>query len=310
MERLVVELLYAFVSACLNGIKQAFITIATVIWDGILGHLFSADGLLYRNIFDGSIVGADTVINTAETVVQALGISLVIVFVYIDLIQSSASLIEMKRAERVFISFFKAIISIWITYNCIDLLEEVLNFFLGLAAEVGGALGGSMNLADAIDVSLVIPESPNVATFLEFFSPLGSLDMTLALVLLLVAFLVTLFVCVTGTIDICLRFLRLLIHVLIAPIALSTLASKQVSFVGKQFLKSFCGVALEVVFCAIFWGLVGPIYTLLTSSITVNGTGSFTVNCFILICTMLVFNTSIKKVGQITGGVIGIQAGN
>ena len=309
------------------------------IWDTVLGTLFGDSGLILTAIDNAASTQGiwNVAVTTASTLETGIAVSLTVVFIYVDLVQASASLIDMKRAEHVFKSLIRACITIWIVKNCTRLLRIVFSFFLGLAGLVSAGSGGisidqvQSNIASAVQGTASGIYNLSADALQAVVDAL--IGPSLFLIFLLVAFVLCIYTCISCTIDIALRWIRLIIHFAVAPIFLCTIASKQLSFIAKQFLKSFSAVSLEIFFCVLIYHMCNGIYIVLDNVLmagTMTGTGTgeegllaalFQVGddstlaaaCgqLLLLCIVfLIFNTSIKKVGQLTAGLTGLQAGN
>ena len=328
--------LLAFLIGCLGGTLCDFIV---TLWNGVLNNLFGSGGLIFEAIKTSSYTSGmwNTAVITASAIETGAAISLTVVFIYMDLIQASASLIDMKRAEHVFKSFIRACITIWIVKNSSSLLWHIFEIVLGITSYIPASSGipvGTITNGLNTAINSIATGDWSVITGTAVQGLVDALlAPTLVLILLLVAVIICIYTLISCTIDITMRWVRLILHIAIAPIAVCTVASKQLSFIAKQFFKSYIAVSLEIFFCALIYHFCGAIYTTLqniligndsnpgllaslTTGSVISGSGTTTdasqlcAQLILLCIVFLVFNTSIKKVGQLTAGLTGLQAGN
>lgn len=331
----IISAVLAFLIGCFGG---ALCDIIITLWNSVLSGLFGSGGLIFEAIKTSSYTSGmwNTAVITASAIETGAAISLTVVFIYMDLIQASASLIDMKRAEHVFKSFIRACITIWIVKNSSSLLWHIFEIVLGITSYIPASTGIPVGqITSGLSTTINTIANGNWVTIAGTGVQVlvdALLAPSLVLILLLVTFIICVYTLISCTIDITMRWIRLILHIAIAPIAVCTIASKQLSFIAKQFFKSYIAVSLEIFFCALIYHFCGAIYTTLKNiligdasnpgllaSLTAGGFGGVGATTdaaqvcaqLILLCIVfLVFNTSIKKVGQLTAGLTGLQAGN
>ncbi|MDL2225032.1 hypothetical protein LJC20_02340 [Eubacteriales bacterium OttesenSCG-928-M02] len=177
--------------------------------------------------------------------VQAIGLSLLVLFFVIGVVKTCGSFAELKKPEhavKVFIRF--ALAKGVVTYG-LELMMALFKIVQGLISTIMGATG----IGGATET--VLPDS--IVTAINntgFFDsiPLWAVTLLGGLFITVLSFIMIM--SVYG------RFFKLYLYTAIAPVPLSTFAGEPSQSVGKAFIKSYAAVCLEgaiiVLACIIF----------------------------------------------------------
>lgn len=169
---------------------------------------------------------------------QAIGLSLLVLFFVVGILKSCSSFNEVKKTEHVFKYFIRfALAKVLVTYG-LELLLAVFKIGQGVCAKVISASA----MKDIIGAHLMseLPEEIITAItncgFLESI-PLWAVTLIGSLFITVMAYI--LIMTVYG------RFFKLYIYIALAPIPLSTASGESTQHIAVTFIKSFCGVCLE-----------------------------------------------------------------
>lgn len=176
---------------------------------------------------------------------QAIGLSLLVLFFLVGVIKTCGSFDEIKRPEqavKLFIRF--ALAKTLVTYG-LNIMLSIFEIVQGIVSKMitTAGLTNSMKavLPSAIETAI------NNTSFLKSV-PLWAVTLIGVLVITVLSFVMVL--TVYG------RFFRLYLYTAIAPIPLSTFAGEPTQNIGRSFLKSYSAVCLEgviiVLSCIIF----------------------------------------------------------
>lgn len=200
-------------------------------WNSKLGEMWSLLTQSPETFKGGKIWSVILKVNGA---IEAIGLSLLVLFFIVGIMKTCSSFVEVKKPEHAFKLFVRfAIAKAVVTYG-LDLMLAIFKIVQGLMATIMKTAGlGSI-------VKSTLPQS--IITAVEscgFFEsiPLWAVTLIGGLFVTVLSFIMIL--TVYG------RFFKLYLYTAIAPIPLSTFAGETTSQVGKSFLKSFTAVCLE-----------------------------------------------------------------
>lgn len=177
--------------------------------------------------------------------VQAIGLSLLVLFFVVGIVKTCGSFAEVKKPEhalKLFIRF--AIAKGVITYG-MELMIALFNIVQGTISSILKSSGfGSVE-------NMVLPKelikSIDECNFFESI-PLWAVTLIGGLFITVLSFILIM--------TIYARFFKLYMYTALAPIPLSTFAGEPSQNIGKSFIKSYCAVLLEgaviVLACIIF----------------------------------------------------------
>ena len=211
-------------------------------WNEKLAEIWQLITLSPDQFKDGAIWNVIVQIHGA---IQAIGLSLLVLFFLTGVMKTCGSFAEMKRPElaiKVFLRF--AISKAVVTYG-LDLMIAFYNIVQGITMKVMSTAGiGNMEEAVLPDEIITAVES---CSFWQSI-PLWAVTLIGSLFITVLSFILIL--TVYG------RFFKLFLYTAIAPIPLSTFAGEPTQIVGKSFLKAYAAVCLEgaviVLSCIIF----------------------------------------------------------
>ncbi|MBO5376532.1 MAG: hypothetical protein J6A52_06725 [Bacilli bacterium] len=200
-------------------------------WNSKLGEMWSLLTQSPETFKGGKIWSVILKVNGA---IEAIGLSLLVLFFIVGIMKTCSSFVEVKKPEHAFKLFVRfAIAKAVVTYG-LDLMLAIFKIVQGLMATIMKTAGlGSI-------IKSTLPQS--IITAVEscgFFEsiPLWAVTLIGGLFVTVLSFIMIL--TVYG------RFFKLYLYTAIAPIPLSTFAGETTSQVGKSFLKSFTAVCLE-----------------------------------------------------------------
>ena len=176
-----------------------------------------------------------------NSVFQATGLALVVLFFFIGLSDPSHNLAEIKRPEAIIAEFARFLLCQLVVANSYLILQQISAIGTSLISTAWSAVtsGGGM---PTISADGTVKEALNEVKF-NILSI--STDMIM-LILLNFIMIVTLgIIIIYISVIAYVRFFKIYMYIAIAPLALSTFAARNTSEIGKQFLKSFCGVLLQ-----------------------------------------------------------------
>ena len=185
------------------------------------------------------------IITDIHGTVQAIGLSLLVLFFVIGVMRTCGSFAEVKRPEVALKLFIRFVIAKGVVTYGLELMMTLFSIVQGIVSSIISSSGlGAVN-------ETVLPESIIDAiescTFFESI-PLWAVTLIGGLVITVLSFIMIL--TVYG------RFFKLYIYTAIAPVPLSTFAGEPTQNVGRSFLKSYVAVCLEgaiiVLACIIF----------------------------------------------------------
>lgn len=215
-------------------------------WNNNLETIFKLISSSPENFKGGSIW---LIIEKINGALQAVGLSLLVLFFVVGILKTCTSFSEVKKPEHAFKFFIRfALAKVVVTYG-LELMLAIFKIAQGICAKI--LMAASMSSMIGSSISSELPEEMITAILncgfaesipLYAVTLIGSLFMTVMSYILILT--------VYG------RFFKLYIYVALAPISLSTFSGESTQHIGISFLKSFCGVCLEsaiiVLGCVIF----------------------------------------------------------
>ena len=211
-----------------------------IMFDTLNSVIQNMVGLLSQSpeAFNGTLYAFAKGLNS---VFQATGLALVVLFFFIGLSDPSHNLAEIKRPEAIIAEFARFLLCQLVVANSYLILQQISAIGTSLISTAWSAVtsGGGM---PTISADGTVKEALNEVKF-NILSI--STDMIM-LILLNFIMIVTLgIIIIYISVIAYVRFFKIYMYIAIAPLALSTFAARNTSEVGKQFLKSFCGVLLQ-----------------------------------------------------------------
>lgn len=176
---------------------------------------------------------------------QAIGFALLVLFFVIGVVKTCTSWEEVRRPEKAIKLFLRFVIAKGIVTYGMTFLMDMMTIVQGIISNIMSASGISKISASTLPSSII--KAIEDCGFWESI-PLWAVTLIGSLFITILSFLMIL--TVYG------RFFKIFMYAAISPIPLSTFAGENTQNVGKQFLKSFCGVLLEggiiILACIIF----------------------------------------------------------
>ena len=211
-------------------------------WNGKLAEIWTLITQSPEEFKNGTIWKVILNINGA---IQAIGLSLLVLFFVVGVIKTCGSFTEVKRPEHAFKLFLRfAIAKALITYG-LELMLAIFKIVQGIMSTIMTSAGFGQAITTTLPTEIV--------TAIESVSFLNSIPLWLVTIIGELFIIVLSFVMILTVYG---RFFKLYLYTALAPIPLSTFAGEPTSHVGKSFLKSFTAVCLEgaviVLSCVIF----------------------------------------------------------
>lgn len=211
-------------------------------WNDKLTEIFQLVQQSPVTFKDGAIWKVMLNINGA---LQAIGLSLLVLFFVVGMLRTCGSITEVKRPEQVIKLFIRFAIAKVLVSEGLDIMLKIFEIVQGITSTImktAGISGATKSvLPDAIVTAV------KSTSFLKSI-PLWAVTLIGGLVITVLSFIMIL--TVYG------RFFKLYLYTAIAPIPLSSLAGEHTQNIGISFIKSYCAVCLEgviiVLACIIF----------------------------------------------------------
>ena len=189
--------------------------------------------------------GIWNVILSINGAMQAIGLALLVLFFLAGVVQTSASLSDIKRPEHALKLFLRFAIAKGVVTYGLELMMAVFSIVQGIISQImkTSGLGGAAKTTLPKEMITAIED----CGFFESI-PLWAVTIIGSLFITVMSFIIIM--TVYG------RFFKLYMYTAIAPIPLSTFAGRPTQNVGKSFVKSYAAVCLEgaiiVLACVIF----------------------------------------------------------
>lgn len=189
--------------------------------------------------------GIWNVILSINGAMQAIGLALLVLFFLAGVVQTSASLSDIKRPEHALKLFLRFAIAKGVVTYGLELMMAVFSIVQGIISQImkTSGLGGAAKTTLPKEMITAIED----CGFFESI-PLWAVTIIGSLFITVMSFIIIM--TVYG------RFFKLYMYTAIAPIPLSTFAGRPTQNVGRSFVKSYAAVCLEgaiiVLACVIF----------------------------------------------------------
>lgn len=215
------------------------------LWNEKLSEIWSLVAESPETFKGGSIWQVVTEINGA---LQAVGYSLLILFMAMSIFKSAAGFQEFKRPEQALRHFIRFVATkTAITYG-MDIMVTIFTICGGVVSSIASRMGAMTSQLAMPDEMVTAIESVNFLASIPLWivSLFGSLFITaLSFIMILTVYS---------------RFFRLYMYTALAPIPLSAFGGEVTSGTGKAFIKSYIGVCMEgaivVLSCLIYSAFV------------------------------------------------------
>lgn len=211
-------------------------------WNQKMGEIV---GLLTTTPADFRGGGIWDAILTIHGAVQAVGLSLLVLFFLVGMVKTCGSFAEVKKPEVVFKLFIRFILAkAAIVYG----LELMMTFLTVVQGMIGGMLAAAG--FDGASPTVLPPEMIEAIEGVDFLNsiPLWAVTLLGGLFITVLSFVMIL--SVYG------RFFKIYMYTAIAPVPLASFAGEPSQSIGKSFVKSYAAVCLEgaiiVLACIIF----------------------------------------------------------
>ena len=209
-------------------------------WNTNYGEIFNILTTSPEDFQGGVIWG---IVSNILTVLQGIGVSLLIIFFFYDLLKSGIDYRDVFRnPKNVVFTFLRVIIAEFFVVNALDILLYTLNLIQGIMAKIQ---------TTTTAITFTVPD--NLKTALEnadFWASIGALATSLIACGVVWALSLIIMILVYG------RFFKIFLLTAIAPIPLAGYASEQTESIGNNFMKSYIGECLRgviiIVACLIF----------------------------------------------------------
>lgn len=209
-------------------------------WSAKYSEIFSILTTSPEEFQDGAIWG---IVSNILTVLQGIGVSLLIIFFFYGLIKSGLDYRDVFRnPKNIIFAFSRVVIANAFVIHSLDILLYILKLIQEIMAKIQ---------TTATSISYTVPD--NIKTALEnadFWASIGAFAMSLISSLLISGLSIIIIVLVYG------RFFKIFLLTAVAPIPLAGYASEQTESIGNNFMKSYIGECLRgviiIVACLIF----------------------------------------------------------
>jgi len=200
------------------------------------------------------------IIENVHGALVAIGLSLLVLFFVVGLVQTCLSYQDVKRPEQLFKLFLRFAISKAVVVYGMEFMLKIYEIMQGILSTIIGAVG--LTAADDSVLPQAIVDAVDDCGFIESI-PLWAISFIGSLFITILSFIIIL--TVYG------RFFKLFLYTAVSPVPLSTSAGEKTQYISISFLKSYTGVCLEGVIIM----LSCVIYTAFASSPPiVDGTAS------------------------------------
>lgn len=215
----------------------------------------SITGLLTTSPEDFKGGAVWNIISNIHTAIQAVGLSLLVLFFVIGFVKTCASFTDLKKPEHVLKLFVRFILARAAVLYGMELILALFKISQGIISKISDTVGGVSGTLAGMPPQIVEAfesvKNPFKNAGLLIISLLGTVLMYVLTVIAVFS--------VYG------RFFKIYMYTALAPIPMSTFGGEPTQNIGKTFLKSYCGVLLEG--AIILLGCI--IYSVFVSSMTV-----------------------------------------
>lgn len=227
---------------------------------------------------------------------QAIGLSLLVLFFLWGLIRTCTNWQDIKRPEHAFKLFLRFIIARGLVMYGMELLTGIFEIVQGVISTITRTVG--LGTAESTVIPQEIIDAVNNTGFLESI-PLWAVTLLGSIFITILSFIMIL--TVYG------RFFKIYMYTSISPIPLAVAAGESTQNTAFTFIKSYAGVCLEgaiiLLSCVIFSAFASSAPALDTSASAVSMIWSYIGE---LIFNMLVLVGTIKMSDKIVKEMMGL----
>lgn len=227
---------------------------------------------------------------------QAIGLSLLVLFFLWGLIRTCTNWQDIKRPEHAFKLFLRFIIARCLVMYGMELMTGIFEIVQGVISTITRTVG--LGTAESTVIPQEIIDAVNNTGFLESI-PLWAVTLLGSIFITILSFIMIL--TVYG------RFFKIYMYTAISPIPLSAAAGESTQNTAFTFIKSYAGVCLEgaiiILSCVIFSAFASSAPAIDTSASAVSMIWSYISE---LIFNMLVLVGTIKMSDRIIKEMMGL----
>ena len=227
---------------------------------------------------------------------QAIGLSLLVLFFLWGLIRTCTNWQDIKRPEHAFKLFLRFIIARGLVMYGMELMTGIFEIVQGVVSTITHTVG--LGIAESTVIPQEIIDAVNNTGFLESI-PLWAVTLLGSIFITILSFIMIL--TVYG------RFFKIYMYTAISPIPLSAAAGESTQNTAFTFIKSYAGVCLEgaiiLLSCVIFSAFATSAPAIDTSASAVSMIWSYIGE---LIFNMLVLVGTIKMSDKIVKEMMGL----
>lgn len=227
---------------------------------------------------------------------QAIGLSLLVLFFLWGLIRTCTNWQDIKRPEHAFKLFLRFIIARGLVMYGMELMTGIFEIVQGVISTITRTVG--LGTAESTVIPQEIIDAVNNAGFLESI-PLWAVTLLGSIFITILSFIMIL--TVYG------RFFKIYMYTAISPIPLAAAAGESTQNTAFTFIKSYAGVCLEgaiiLLSCVIFSAFASSAPAIDTSASAVSMIWSYIGE---LIFNMLVLVGTIKMSDRIVKEMMGL----
>lgn len=227
---------------------------------------------------------------------QAIGLSLLVLFFLWGLIRTCTNWQDIKRPEHAFKLFLRFIIARGLVMYGMELMTGIFEIVQGVVSTITHTVG--LGIAESTVIPQEIIDAVNNTGFLESI-PLWAVTLLGSIFITILSFIMIL--TVYG------RFFKIYMYTAISPIPLAAAAGESTQNTAFTFIKSYAGVCLEgaiiLLSCVIFSAFASSAPAIDTSASAVSMIWSYIGE---LIFNMLVLVGTIKMSDRIVKEMMGL----
>ena len=227
---------------------------------------------------------------------QAMGLSLLVLFFVIGVVKTCGSFAEVKKPEHALKLFIRFVLAKGVVTYGLELMMALFNIVQGIISTIMSSSGfGSISQTVLPDT---IVQAIEDCSFWESI-PLWAVTLIGGLFITVLSFIMIM--SVYG------RFFKLYLYTAIAPVPLASFAGEPSQSIGKSFLKSYAAVCLEgaiiILACIIFSVFASSPPVVDTSASAVTMVWSYIGE---LIFNMLVLVGAVKMADRVVREMMGV----
>lgn len=262
-------------------------------WNGKMGEIV---GLLTTSPADFRGGGIWDAVLAIHGAVQAIGLSLLVLFFLVGMVKTCGSFAEVKKPEVVFKLFIRFILAKAAIVYGLELMMTFLTVVQGMIGSILAAVG-----FDGTSPTVLPPEMIEAIESVDFLNsiPLWAVTLLGGLFITVLSFVMIL--SVYG------RFFKIYMYTALAPVPLASFAGEPSQSIGKSFVKSYGAVCLEgaiiVLACIIFSLFAGSPPTVDSSAPVVTQVWGYVGE---IIFNMLVLVGMVKMADRIVREMMGL----